>query len=152
MVSRANSYGEARLTQKPTDKRVYLKDFVTVGIPLRVYDKLHTKLRVLFDREGVNPKLPETDGESHYAWLDVKLRRDAAYQTFVADSAGNNLGPLHGLAERTHRSSERKHLVGRGHLALRINHVPGEPSRLGGTLWGFDHASCVDVGSGSILR
>lgn len=151
LVLKYRTYGDARLTQGQRDNRVYLKDFVTIGIPLRVYEKLLTKLQVLFSREGVDPKLPETDGESHYAWLDVKLRRDAAYQTFVPDSSGNNLGPLRGLAERTHRS-ETKHLVGRGELALRVNHVPGLSPRLGGTLWGFDHAGCVDIGLGWIFR
>ncbi|KAG7530429.1 hypothetical protein FFLO_05028 [Filobasidium floriforme] len=151
IVLKYRNQSDVRLTQGWSDNRVYLEDFVTIGIPLRVYEKLLTKLRALFSREGVDPKLPDTDGESHYAWLDVKLRRDARYQFFVPDSSGRTLGPLRYLAERTHRL-ETKHLVGRGQLALRVNHVPGLSPRLGGTLWGFDHASCVDIGSGSILR
>jgi hypothetical protein len=90
---------DVRSTKKWNDRRVYLKDFVTVGIPLPVYERLLTRLRVLFSQEGIDPKLAQTGGNNHYAWLDVKLS-DAAYRACAPDiQSGNDLRSVETIAE-----------------------------------------------------
>lgn len=139
-----------RLTQGWSDNRIYLKDFVTAGIPLPVYERLRTKLRVLFGQEGIDPKLAQTGGNSHYAWLNVKFS-DAAYRACAPDiQSGQALTSLEsvGTVAEHHYRVGRMHLVGRGQLALRIV-SSSWGTKLGGTLVGFDYAGYVDIGSDS---
>lgn len=139
-----------RLTQGRSDNRIYLKDFVTVGIPLPVYERLRTKLRVLFWQKGIDPKLAQTGANSHYAWLDVKFS-DAAYRACAPDiQSGHPLTSLQsvGTVAEHHYRVGKMHLVGRGQLALRIV-SSSWGTKLGATLWGFDYAGYVEIGSDS---
>lgn len=136
LVLRYRYPSDVRSTKRWNDRRVYLKDFVTVGIPLPVYERLLTRLRVLFCQEGIDPKLAQTGGNSHCAWLDVKVS-DAAYRACAPDiQSGNDLRSVETIAEH-HYGRGRKHLFGRGKFAFRIVYS-SRSTKLGGTLWGFD--------------
>lgn len=144
VVMKYRSQADVNLTRGYDDLRVYLDDFVTIGVPLQVFenfwDKLLSEWRV---REGDLRRPREDCG---YAWIDIKLFNTSytweiwQYRRQLA----RKLLPLKELIPKIYLSTG-KEVRGRARLSLRVNHVEGREPNLGGTLWGFECLGTVDI-------
>jgi hypothetical protein len=138
------SQAEVNSTRGYVDTRVYLDDFVTIGIPLQVFENFWDRL--LSEWRGREGNLRRPREDCGYAWIDIKLFNTSytweiwQYRRQLA----RKLLPLKELIPKIYLSAG-KEVRGRARLSLRVNHVEGREPNLGGTLWGFHCLVTVDI-------